>query len=86
MGSEDTSKGFGHQLYDDEEQNGEDPQDLEGKAAYLVNPLVVLGAVAEADQGHHTLGDADADMKGDGTAFGGDAVGGGEDVAVFMPQ
>lgn len=25
-------------------------------------------------------------MKGDGAAFGGDAVGGGEDVAVFMPQ
>lgn len=86
MGSEDAGNGCGHQLYDDEKQNGEDPQDLEGKAAHLMDPLMVFGAVAEADQRHDALGDADADVKGDGAAFGGNAVGGGEDVAVFMSQ
>ena len=36
-----------------------------------MNPLVVLCPVAIADQRHNALGNADADMQGNGAALGG---------------
>ena len=86
VGREHPHNDIGNELHNGQEDDGENQQNQKGQPAYCVNPLVILGAVAVADEGHDALGNTDADVQGDGTALGGDAVGGREDIAPLMPQ
>ena len=86
MVDEQSDNGAGEQLHNDQEDQREDKQDQEREAAHLMHPFVVFRAVVIADQRHDSLGNADADVQGDGAALGGHAVCGGQDIAVLMAQ